>query len=248
MTPRVTFLATVCMLLSAPLACAQQIAEVTDGGVVSGYVSAGGITRLSFTGDAAASSPLRQGGAGPGFSLVHEAATGDLYVTLARDPADGERAGAVSFFVTTRAGFTYQVELAARDVPSTQIEVRNPELALRLAEKAIASAPLDARIATLTRAMWAGSLADGFAVDLQSGRERAFGSVRVKVLATYRGPDMTGRVLSVRNPSPGEVEVTEDQFLIPDVLAVALKGPRRLAARESTLVLVIDRSAEAGAP
>ncbi|MEM1410150.1 MAG: type-F conjugative transfer system secretin TraK [Pseudomonadota bacterium] len=225
---------------------AQQITEVSDGGVVSGYVSASGVTRLSFTGDQAASSPMSQGGSGPGFSLVHEPTTGDLYLTLERAPRRGERAGAVSFFVTTKAGFTYQVELASKDVPSTQIEVRNPELTIKRAERIAAEAPLEARVVTLTRAMWSGALADGYAIERPVARERAAGSLRLTVRAIYESANLNGRVLTVRNPSRGTVEVTEDLFLAPGVLAVTLQGPRQLAPRESMTVLVVDRGQPGG--
>ena len=222
-------------------AAAQQIADVADGGIVSGYVSASGVTRISFTGDQAASSPMSQGGAGPGFSLVHEPSTGDLYLTLARDPRHGERVGAVSFFVTTKAGFTYQVELSAKNVPSTQIEIRNQALAAKRAERAAGAAPLEARVVSLTRAMWAGALADGYAIKRVAFRERAAGSLRIAVRALYEGPDLTGRILSVRNPSRGFVEAPETLFMAPGVLAVTLRGPARVGPGDTVAVLIVDR-------
>lgn len=240
---RSLFIAGASAAVTVATAQAQQITEVSDGGVVSGYVSASGVTRLSFTGDQAASSPMSHGGSGPGFSLVHEPTTGDLYLTLERAPRRGERARAVSFFVTTKAGFTYQVELAAKDVPSTQIEVRNPELALKRAERAAAEAPLEAQVVTLTRAMWSGSLADGYTLRRPVFRERAAGSLRLAVQAVYESSDLTGRVLTVRNPSRGTVPVSESLFLAPGVLAVTLQGPTELGPRESMAVLVVDRGA-----
>ncbi|WP_031555798.1 type-F conjugative transfer system secretin TraK [Parvularcula oceani] len=234
-----TLLATASVLV-AP-AAAQQIVEASDGGVVSGYVSASGVTRLSFTGDKAASAPMAQGGGGPGFALVHEPGTGDLYLTLEREPRPGERAGAVSFFVTTEAGFTYQVELAAKDVPSTQIEVRNVQLGIRRAERAATAAPFEARVVALTRAMWSGALLDGFGIKRPVRRERAAGSLRVAVAAVYESADLTGRVLTVRNSSRGTIPVREDAFLAPGVVAVTLKGPTELGPRQSTQVLVVDR-------
>lgn len=232
----------IAMMALASGAHAQQLAEVRDGGVVSGYVSASGVTRISFAGDQAASSPMSQGGSGPGFSLVHEPSTGDLYLTLLRDPGRNERAGAASFFVTTKAGFTYQIELAARDVPSTQIEIRNPELQIRRAERAAASAPMETRVVTLSRAMWNDALIDGYAIKRPVRRERAAGSLRVSVEAIYEGADLNGRVLRVRNPSRGTVYVHEGLFLAPGVLAVSLKGTPQLQAGQSMNVLVFDRA------
>ncbi len=235
--------AVVAVLALAAAAQAEQLIDARDGGVVSGFVSASGITRLTFAGDAAASVQMAQGGGGPGFSIQHEPATGDLYLTLERDPRHGERPGAASFFVTTRAGFTYQIELAARDTPSTQIEIRNPDIARRRAERAAAEAPLEARIVELTRAMWTGEVSDGFTLHRPLQRERAAGSLRLTVRALHEGPDLTGRVLTVRNPSRGTVPVDESAFMAPGVLAVTIKGPRSLGPRESLTVLVVDRAA-----
>ena len=220
---------------------AQQLLEASDGQVISGYVSATGVTRLSFVGDAAASIQMGQGGDGPGFSIVHEPAKGDLYLTLVRDPRRGERASAASFFVTTREGFTYQVELAAREVPSTQISIRNPEIALKAAQAKTASDPQEVRIVTLTRAMWSGLTIDGYGIERPYQRERAAGSLRMSVSAVYEGRDLTGRVLTVRNNTPGAVSVDEALFMAPGVLSVTLKGKRTLQSGESAQILIVDQ-------
>lgn len=220
---------------------AQQLLEATDGEVVSGYVSATGVTRLSFLGDAASSVQMGQGGDGPGFSIVHEPAKGDLYLTLVRDPRQGERASAASFFVTTREGFTYQVELAARDVPSTQISIRNPEIALKAAQAKASADPQEVRIVALTRAMWSGLTADGYRIERPYQRERVAGSLRLSVNAVYEGRDLTGRVLTVRNNTPGVVTVDEAVFMAPGVLSVTLKGHRSLASGETAQILIVDQ-------
>lgn len=220
---------------------AQQILEATDGQVVSGYVSSTGVTRLSFVGDAAASVQMGQGGDGPAFSIVHEPAKGDLYLTLARDPRQGERASAASFFVTTREGFTYQVELAAREVPSTQISIRNPEITLRASKARAASDPQEVRIVTLTRAMWSSLTVDGYRIERPYQRERVAGSLRLSVSAVYEGRDLTGRILSVRNSTPGSVSVDEALFMAPGVLSVTLKGPRTLQSGETAQIFIVDQ-------
>lgn len=237
------FLTTAAALVLALPSAADQIVSTRDGGVVTGHVSSSGVTRISFVGDAAASVQLAQGGDGPGFSLVHEPSTGDLYLTLSRDPGRGEAPGAASFFVTTRAGFTYQVELAARDVPSTQIAIRNGDVAIRQAETAAQRDPLETRIVNLNRAMWAGALIDGFDITRPLPREQVAGPVRLKASAIYTGADLTGRILTVRNPAPGAVEISEDLFLAPGVLAVTIKGKRRLERGETAEILIIDRGA-----
>lgn len=219
---------------------AEQLIEARSGGVVTGHVSSSGVTRISFVGDAAASVQLAQGGEGPGFSLVHEPTTGDLYLTLARDPGTGEAPGAASFFVTTRAGFTYQVELAARDVPSTQIAIRNGDLAFKRAEAPARASNEEARIVALTRAMWTGALIDGFDIRRPRAREQVAGSVRLRPAALYEGEGLTGRVLTLRNPAPGAVTISEDLFLAPGVLAVVIKGERTLQQGETAEVLIVD--------
>ena len=235
-----TIASTVALLLVGA-ANAEQLVEVTDGGVVNGSVSATGVTRVSFINDQAASVQLSQGGAGPGFSIAHEPTTGDLYLTLARDPRRGEAPGAASFFVTTRQGFTYQVELAAKNIPSTQIEIRNPEMRMRAAEKVMADTPMIDRVVSLNRAMWNGALMEGYQLKRPLRRERAAGTLRLTPAAIYEGPDLTGRVLEIRNPSPGTIDISEDVFMAPGVVSVVIKGPRTLEAGGRASVLIIDQ-------
>ncbi|MEL7541370.1 MAG: type-F conjugative transfer system secretin TraK, partial [Pseudomonadota bacterium] len=226
--------------ICASPASAQQLLEATDGQVITGYVSTTGVTRLSFVGDGAASVQMSQGGDGPGFSIVYEPAKGDLYLTLARVPRPGERASAASFFVTTREGFTYQLELSAREVPSTQISVRNPEITLKAAKARASSDPKETRIVTLTRAMWSGWTVDGYQIERPFQRERAAGSLRLSVGAVYKGRDLTGRILNVRNSTPGMVSIDEALFMAPGVLSVTLKGPRDLEAGQDAQILIVD--------
>jgi conjugal transfer pilus assembly protein TraK len=220
---------------------AQQIIEVTDGGVVSGALSSEGVTRISFLRDRAASVQMQSGGTGPGFSVAHEASTGDLYLTL-----DGQgpqkRFGAASFFVTTSKGHTYQVELEAKAIPSTQVIIRNPEMGRAASERPIKLGARDDEIIALTKAIWAGALIDGYEVKRQPSRERAVGSVRVQHQVTYEGERWTGHLLSVRNPAPGSVRFDEASFLAQGTVAVTIRGPRELERRDRSSVIVIERS------
>lgn len=228
-------------LLLTPLASAGQLIEARDGNVINGHVSSSGVTRISFIEDQAASVQLAQGGDGPGFSIAHEPNTGDLYLTLSRDPYRGEAPGAASFFVTTQQGFTYQVELAARDIPSTQIEIRNPQLQTQKLAASVENDPLADQIVSLTRAMWTGALLDGYQVKQPLKRERAAGTLRLTPIAEYEGPGLTGRVLQIRNPSPGIIELSEDVFMAPGVVSVTMKGPRFLDPGAHSLVLIVDQ-------
>ncbi|MEL7322570.1 MAG: type-F conjugative transfer system secretin TraK [Pseudomonadota bacterium] len=241
MKPLSSFLIAVSTVVIAQTAQAEQLIEVTDGGVITGTVSAGGVTRVSFIGDQAASVQLAQGGNGPGFSIAHEPTTGDLYLTLARDPRRGEAQGAASFFVTTSQGFTYQVELAAREIPSTQIQIRNPELHLKTTQMEMAQTPVIDQVVNLNRAMWNGALMEGYQLKRPLRRERAAGALRLTPVAVYDGPELTGRVLEIRNPSPGSIELSEDVFMAPGVVSVVIKGPRSLGADDRSSVLIIDQ-------
>ncbi|MEM9838006.1 MAG: type-F conjugative transfer system secretin TraK [Pseudomonadota bacterium] len=231
-----------CAVVMVAEAYAEQIVEATDGGTVSGYASETGVTRLSFLGDAAASVQMATGGEGAGFSVAHESTTGDLYISL-----DGtrrhSRVGAASFFVTTRSGATYQIELAAKATPSTQIMVRNPELGRERVDRPVLASQEDEAVVTLIRAMWAGALADGYDISRPTPRERAAGSLRIRPVSTYRGERLIGRVFSVRNPSPGKVAIDEAAFMAPGVIAVTVRGPSKLPAKARARVLVISREA-----
>lgn len=244
MKPLTSLLLAASALVITQTAHAEQLIEVTDGGVINGSVSASGVTRVSFIGDQAASVQLAQGGNGPGFSIAHEPTTGDLYLTLTRDPQRGDTQGAASFFVTTNQGFTYQVELAAREIPSTQIQIRNPELHLKATQMEMADTPVIDQVVSLNRAMWNGALMEGYQLKRPLRRERAAAALRLTPVAVYDGPVLTGRVLEIRNPSPSSIEISEDVFMAPGVVSVVIKGPRSLGADERSSVLIIDQGGQ----
>lgn len=220
-------------------ASAEQIVEVVDDGVVSAYVSSTGVTRIKFISDQAKEAVIADGGSGPGFTLAN--IDGDIFLTM--DGTSREGFGAASFFVKTRSGVTYQFELASKETPSTQIFVRNPELAAKQATVASPRATMEERVVQLTQAMWTGALPSGFEVRRPRGREVPAGPVRLRPLAEYRGTDLTGRVLSVRNPASGDISIDEDLFMAPGVVAVSIKGDRTLGPGATVDVLIIDRSA-----
>lgn len=220
---------------------AQQIVEVTDGGVISGSVSSTGVTRISFLQDAAASVQMQSGGVGPGFSIAHEQSSGDLYLTLDGQGAQ-RRFGAASFFVTTGKGYTYQVELEAKAIPSTQVMVRNPEIGRKPAELAPNLGAREQELIALTRAIWTGALVEGYEVSRTPARERALGSVRVRTQMTFEGERWTGHLFTVRNPAPGTVSIDEALFSGPRTVAVTIRGPRELERRSRSSVIVIERS------
>lgn len=229
--------------MSVATVSAEQLVNVSEGGVVQGHVSSTGVTRISFVGDEAASIQMAKGGEGPGFSIAHEPTTGDLYLTLSRAPYRGEGVGAASFFVTTRSGYTYQMELAAREVPSTQLRIRNEELVLQTAQTADVKKPLENRVVSLTRAMWNSALADGYKIKRPHRRERAAGSLRLMPLSVYEGSDLNGRIINVRNTSTGVISLSEQMFMAPGVVSVVIKGARELGSNESATIMIVDRSA-----
>ncbi|WP_440590426.1 hypothetical protein [Parvularcula maris] len=121
--------------------------------------------------------------------------------------------------------------------------VRNPALERERADRPVLASQEDEAVVALIRAMWANALAEGYEISRPNSRERVAGSLRIRPISTYRSERLTGRVFSVRNPSPGTVTIDETAFMAPGVIAVTVRGASELPAKSRARVLVISREA-----
>ena len=216
---------------------ADQFLTVSDNSTLEGYVSAREITRLSLVGDRIVSIQKADSDEfGDDFNVAHDAVTGDIYITL---PAVYEQPR-LSFFITSKKGFSYRAHLAIRDTPATTIFVTNPGVGSEAAEAWELQTPFRATVVRLIRAMWTGSTIDGYDVRHSVDVERSAGPLKYRLVASYDGALLAGRVLKVVNTSQESIDLSEDAFFSPAVIAISVRSDR-LAPRESALVYVVAR-------
>ena len=209
--------------VSAP-AAAMQILEAADHAELAAEISAAGVNRIALAGDRIA----RVVRSPDGFTVEHDAASGDLYLRPAVPAVAGNAAGPglaspaagdpVTLFIGTEKGFTYRLTLTPADRDSAQILIRNAQA---VPDEAAAGLPLagDPRMATLVRLVRAVArreLLPGYAIQAGGGLSPS----GFTFIETWRGPRFAAHVLEAdRLPSA----------VAPDARPGLRSGPAGLA-------------------
>lgn len=239
---RGTILALTISVLFVSSMNAQQIIEVAGDGTIIGEISTRGITRLQLIGDEVASVHINDGGQHPEVSFVKEPSTGDLYLKLSDQNSTNYQYPSIDFFLTTEKGYTYQAQLRLSPNATSQIIVKNLQIALRNHNLKRTNQKLEDTIIGLVRAMYKGAVLDGYKVKKPKSKTRPLGSLRFHTQSIYVGQHLTGQVLIVSNPTPGNVSVNERKFLTSGILAVSILGNHHLKSTESTKVLLVGHT------
>lgn len=239
---RETLLALTISALCVSSMTAQQIIEVAGDGTITGDISTTGITRLQLIGDEVASVHINDGGQHTEVSFVKEPSTGDLYLKLSDQNSSNYQYPNIDFFLTTKKGYTYQAKLKISPNATSQIIVRNLQIALRNHNLKRTNQKLEDTVIGLVRAMSNGVVLDGYKVKKPKSKTRALGSLRFHTQSIYVGEHLTGQVLIVSNPTPGNVSVNERKFLTSGILAVSILGNHRLKSTETTKVLLVGHT------
>lgn len=230
------------LLGSILTAKAQQFVEVSGDGLIRGELSADGITRLHFVKDEVASVQLNEGGHHIDISFTKESTTGDVYIKLPNYNRDSNVSNDVSFFLITKRGYTYQVELEIKERTSAQIAIRNLNIKHHNQEVKRTNQVLESSVIRLIRAMSAGTLIEGYRVKKAFAGTQALGSLKFETRLIYQGKNLTGQIIVIRNTTPSEVTIKETRFLRSGILAVTILGNPKLGTLETRKVLLIGQT------
>lgn len=232
------------ILLSATPALADQALTVDDNARIECVASKSDLTRISLVGDEFASvskvqaeSPLDD------FSIVNEPTRGDIYLSV----PSAFRPKALSFFGTSKRGFVYKFACRVDAVEAQQIFLSNPGVAQDQAKTELAEADgqapdTDETAVRLIQSMAEQKVVPGFRMERAALVPVTSGSLKVQLLAEYRGLELTGRVVRIENTGKSAVELTENLVAPSDALAVAIANPR-LEGRQVTTAYVVVRKA-----
>ena len=220
---------------------AQQVIEVSADGTIVGEISLSGITRLHLVKDEVASVQVNDGGQQADVSFVKEPSTGDLYLKLTQIKKSTFQSS-VSFFLTTKRGYTYQVKLVATNKDSTQISVKNPEIMKQTYAPSKVNQKLEDTVIKIVRAISKGNVLNEFRIKEPRETVRTLGSLRFYTEKIYIGENLTGQLLIIHNPTISKVSISETMFITPGILAVSILGNKYLQSNQSTKVLLIGLS------
>jgi conjugal transfer pilus assembly protein TraK len=185
------------LCLAASPAMADQSIPAADNGTVACVASAKDLTRISLAGDQFASvSKISTGNPAEDFKIVNEPVRGDIYISV----PDGFTKPNLSFFGTTRKGYRLQVPVpGARERRRAGLRQTNTAIKTEAARDwEVRSSPEDTAV-RLAQAMYRSETIEGFEIRQSVLEPVAVGKLEVQQVGEYRGADLKGLILRVRN-------------------------------------------------
>jgi len=231
-------LVAVSFFLIAGPAWADQTVMASDGSQVDCAASAKDLTRISLVEDEFASvSKISTGNPSDDFSVVNEPVRGDIYLSV----PEGFGRQALSFFATSKRGYVYKFVCRVAGEQAVQVFISNPAIAKEKAgdpaPQAAAADPQESAV-ELVQAMYSNSVVDGYEMRQRALRPVYVGTLKVQMIAEYRGADLTGRVLRIENKGPASVTLTEATVAPTSALAVSIAEPKLDPGKVTTAYLV----------
>lgn len=222
-------------LLASPVRADQNVLA-KDNGQVDCIASAKDLTRISLNGDQFASvSKISTGVPTEDFQIVNEPVRGDIYLSV----PDGFAKPQLSFFGTTRKGYVYKFLCKVRGTDAEQIFITNASLQADKAQDwEVRTSPEESAV-RLGLAMYANQTIEGFEIRQAALEPVRVGKLQVQQISEYRGSEIRGTVLRVRNL--GKDKVALDQTMFAGTGAVAFIAPTpELGAGQDTAVYLIQ--------
>ena len=223
------------LCLAAP-AMADQSIPAADNGTVACIASAKDLTRISLAGDQFASvSKISNGNPAEDFKIVNEPVRGDIYLSV----PDGFARGTLSFFGTSRKGYVYKFVCQVRGSDAEQVFVTNTAIKAEAARDwEVRSSPEDSAV-RLAQAMYRSETIEGFEIRQDVLEPVTVGKLEVQQVGEYRGADLKGLVLRVRNTGREGLALDENVLAAKD--AVAFMTPvSELAPGQAAAVYLIQ--------
>lgn len=225
------------LLLIAEPAWADQTIMASDSSQVDCTASAKDLTRISLIEDEFASvSKISTGSPIDDFSVVNEPVRGDIYISV----PEGFARSALSFFATSKRGYVYKIVCRIAGDQAAQVFISNPAIATERAAENSQPQKLGLQDAAveLVQAMYSNAVADGFEMRQRTLRPVYVGSLKVQMIAEYRGSEISGKVLRIENKGSNTVALTEAIVAPASALAVSIADPNLAPGKVTTAYLV----------
>jgi conjugal transfer pilus assembly protein TraK len=223
-------------------ALADQTLMASDNSRIDCIASSRDLTRISLVGDEIASvSKLQTGNANEDFSVVNEPVRGDIYVSV----PEGFTPKLLSFFATSKKGYVYKFACRLSGQEAEQVFVANPAIAGdKPGETRIAAAPdRQEQAVQLVQAMYTSSIPDGYRMRQPVLAPVRVGELKVQMIAEYRGPALTGKVIRIENKGHVPVAISERVVAPSNATAVSI-ADANLAPGGVTTAYIVQPAGE----
>lgn len=224
-----------CFLLMASPAWADQAVMAKDNGQIDCVASAKDLTRISLSGDQFASvSKIQTGVPSEDFTVVNEPVRGDIYLSV----PDGFSKPKISFFGTTRKGFVYKFQCRVQGLDAEQIFVTNTGIdGDKARDWEVRTSPEETAV-RLSLAMYANQSIEGFDIQQTPLEPVRVGQLQVQQVGEYRGADLRGTVLRIKNMSRKNVSLNQDVVAPRGAVSFMATTPELAPGQETAVYLI----------
>lgn len=223
------------LALTAAPARADQFVEAADNARIDCVLSRGELTRIALIDDGFANvSKIASGYPYNDFTVTHEPVRGDIYISVPPEFASDK----VSFFATSKAGYVYKFACRTEPQDASQIFITNPALKAGEAEEWERQAGPDEAAIRLIEAMAIDAVLPGYQAHAELAAPRRTGGLEVQLVAEYRGAELTGQRLSVRNLGKEALDLAAETESPAGASAFAF-GRDTLAPGETTSAFLV---------
>lgn len=223
------------LVMAANPALADQSILAKDNGQIDCVASAKDLTRISLDGDQFASvSKISTGIPTEDFQIVNEPVRGDIYLSV----PDGFSKPQLSFFGTTRKGFVYKFLCKVKGTDAEQIFISNASLSDDKARDwELRTSPEETAV-RLGLAMYANQSIEGFDIRQTVLEPVMVGRLQVQQISEYRGSEVRGTVLRVRNLGKQPLLLDQTMFSPSGTVAFMAPTPELAPDQESAVYLI----------
>lgn len=227
-------------VIAANPANADQYKQVADNGRIECAVSKQELTRIALIGDQFSSvSKLSSGTPYNDFAVTNEPLRGDIYISVPETFAPSS----ISFFATTKKGYTYKFACKAEAIEAQQVFITNPALAQNEARDWEKTPSVDSGAIRLVQAMASNAMLEGFEIRQSAAAPTRVGDLEVQLIAEYRGAALLGKSIKLTNRGRKALSINERDIAPKDTLAVSIAAPT-LAPNANTTAYVVGTNPE----
>ncbi len=224
-------------LLATP-AFADQNLAATDNGQINCVASAKDLTRISLVGDQFVSiSKADTGIPTEDFKVVHDPKRGDIYLSI----PEGYSKPSINFFGKSDKGFVYKFVCKPGGADSEQVFVTNLAINSDKAADWENRTTPEATAMRLVSAMQSFEQVPGFSISQSSLEPRNVNNVELQIIGEYRGADVSGRILRIKNLSDKPLKLDENTIAGKGIVAFSASLDV-LSPDQVTTIYLVERN------
>jgi hypothetical protein len=208
-----------------------------DDSEVHGVISANELNRISLINDEIVNVRKKEGG----FTVLPAPEKGEIYIRVI------DNSNIMNFFIESKKGYTYNLLLTTKEIPTEQIFIKNPKITKDKDSENIASFPYKQDIIEFYKDLKNQGFEKGTRLSLfnepysVNQNAKLASKVKINKISNYEGDIYQGEIFEITNISPGHIVLSENDFKRKNVMAIKLDQLRLVGRGKTYLYVITDK-------